>query len=424
MGTKQRVITALAILATGILIMLALKYTKSEPKKKADRPKGTLVETTNVVGGSFPVVVRASGIVQPAKQIILGSEVSGVVTAVNKDFVPGGFVKVGTRLVRLSQKDYALVIQEQAAQVDQAKTQLELEQSRKKIAEQEWKVMNATGGGDSVGGSLALREPQLRTAQVGLKAARSGLQRAKRNRAKTIIRAPFNAQVQLKQVDVGQLVTPGVPVARLVGTDEYWVQVSLAVEKLARIQIPGIGGAKEGALVTVRQKAGDQIYTWTGHVIRLIPDLDPVGRMARILVRIPDPLGLQSQETRQMRLLLGSYVEVEIDAGSIDNVHKVSRRGVRDDRFVYLMKKDNTLQIRELSVVWREKDYVLAREGVREDDRVIVSPMATPVEGMLLRLPGSGIAKRPAKQDGADKDKKASAEASKTAAKSAVKGEQ
>jgi hypothetical protein len=48
-------------------------------------------------------------------------------------------------------------------------------------------------------------------------------------------------------------------------------------------------------------------------VFKLLADLDPKGRMARLLVSLPDPLP-------QDKILLGSFVRVLIEAGQLEKV--------------------------------------------------------------------------------------------------------
>lgn len=66
-----------------------------------------------------------------------------------------------------------------------------------------------------------------------------------------------------------------------------------------------------------------------GTVFKLLVDLDPKGRMARLLVRLPDPLCLEGEDAAekvegacesQDKVLLGSFVRVRIDAGQLEKV--------------------------------------------------------------------------------------------------------
>jgi hypothetical protein len=138
----------------------------------------------------------------------------------------------------------------------------------------------------------------------------------------------------------------------------------------------------------VSQDVGAVTVSREGHVVRLLGDLDPVGRMARVLVEIDDPFNLEREEAKgELPLLVGAFVNVMIDAGSIDDVVEVPRKSVRDGDQVYVFGKERKLEIRKIQVVWRNSDSVLVKSGLEAGDQVIVSRMSTPVEGMLLRVP-------------------------------------
>ena len=84
--------------------------------------------------------------------------------------------------------------------------------------------------------ALAQREPQLEASRLALKAAQSALKKAQLDLTRTTLRAPFNAMVVSENVDTGQLISPQTSVARLVGTDEYHVQVSVPVASLRTVR--------------------------------------------------------------------------------------------------------------------------------------------------------------------------------------------
>lgn len=387
-----RFIIAVAVLALGVVIFGYLAATRPEPKMVPRENLGELVEVIEVTPGTQQVRVDANGQVVPAKQVALSAEVGGRVVWLSKKLIPGARFTAGEQIARIDPREYNLALQQQFAQVDRAQTELELERSRKQIAEREWQLM---GGGEDAG-ALALRDPQLRTAEAALKAARSGLNRARLSVAKTVLRAPFNAVVHQKSVDQGQLVGPASPVATLVGTDAFWVEVSIPMDHLSWIRVPGVDGETEGSPAVIAQPLGDNQIRRQGEVIRLMPNLDPMGRMARVLVEIPDPLGLgddsseaDSSAGEDLPLLIGSYVAIAIDGRQLDHVIELPREAVRGGNTVFVAGKDNTLDIRDVDIVWRRPDSVLVGSGLEAGDRVIVSPLGAPVHGMPLRIASS-----------------------------------
>ena len=390
MSQKHPVIASLVqvfvVLAVGIGVMMGLVKTKEKPKQKPRIDRGTVVETVQAKIGPSAVVIEGHGIVQPARRVVVSSEVAGRVKWLKPGLTKGDLIQKGTKLINIDASEYLAALSQQQAQVDRAATELQLERSRKQIAEKEWEIVGGKQPKDD--DSLALRGPQLRTAKVALKSARSGRHRAWLNVSRTKLSAPFNAVVQDKQVDIGQLVGPATALLTLAGTDRYWVQVSLPVSRIPWIDVPGIAGAKEGATATVFQTIGEQQYQYAGRVVRMLPDVDPVGRMARLLIAIDDPRGLKRKDGASappVPLLLGRYVNVAIQGRQADSVAEIPREALRNGNQVYIMSGDDTLITKKVTILWRKRETVLVRDGVATGDRLIVSPVPGAVEGMKLR---------------------------------------
>lgn len=304
------------ICLVGVAFAGVMIGTRPQAERTASEDLGLPVVTVPSAPRTERLVVRAHGQVLPARQVALMPEVTGRVVAMNPNLVPGGRVAAGEQLLRIDARDYRAALQQQAAQVQSSEVSLSQEESRRVIAQREWALLGQErGGATDTGRELALREPQTRAAQASVQAAQAGLRRARTNLARTTVTAPFDAFVQAEAVDIGQLVGPSSQLATLVGTDHFWVRVSIPVEELAWIRFPDESGA-EGSAARVVQRVGEQSeIVRTGRVIRLYGDLDPVGRMARVLVEVDDPLGLQAAapergDPSSLPMLLGAFVDV------------------------------------------------------------------------------------------------------------------
>ncbi len=385
-----QVVLAILIVGLGAAVVVAFKKTKPEPQQSESEHQGLLVQTQQVVAGDHDVHVRAQGQVMAARRVVLSPQVAGKITWVSDELVPGGRVARNARLLRLDGRDYQLAVQSRNADVNRASLELQLEQRRQAIAEREWndfgnETAANTANTENPGRALALRQPQVENAEVTVEAAESAVQQARLNLQRTSIRAPFNAMVLSETVDVGQYVAPGSQLATLVGTDEAWVQVSLPVEALHSIRFPERDG--EGSPVEVRVDVGGQEVVRQGRVLRLLPDLDASGGMARIIVTIEDPFALNREDGDgpTVPLLLGSFVTVDIDVPPLTDVVEVPRLAVREGGKAFVMNGDDQLEIRELQIVWGREQSVLVRGGLAHGERVITSRVPTPVDGMALR---------------------------------------
>ena len=58
---------------------------------------------------------------------------------------------------------------------------------------------------------------------------------------------------------------------------------------------------------------------------------------------------------------------------------------MRDGDRVWLITPENQLRISEVEIVWRDSDETLVR-GMSQGDRLIVSNLPTPIDGMPVRV--------------------------------------
>jgi len=107
--------------------------------------------------------------------------------------------------------------------------------------------------------------------------------------------------------------------------------------------------------------------------------------MARVLVSIDDPLSLETDDPAVPPLFVGCYPRAEIIGRSFDSIVAVPRHLVRNGDQVWVMNEDDVLEIRKIDVVYRTRDEILVRGGLDPGERVVVTELSAPVEGMPLR---------------------------------------
>jgi multidrug efflux pump subunit AcrA (membrane-fusion protein) len=219
----------------------------------------------------------------------------------------------------------------------------------------------------------------LRRIEAMVRSATNEIARAQLALSRTSVRAPFNAMVLAESVESGQLVSNGEEIATLVGTDEFWVQATLDVPKLRHIALPGPNRPGARAQVILDVGNGGPV-AWSGTVIRLLSDLT-TGRMARMLISVKDPLRLKS-ETDKLPLLLGSYVRVEIEAGTLENVLAIPQIALRENDSIWVVDSENRLQIRPAERLWSQDDQILIANVINPGEQLIVSGLRTALPGM------------------------------------------
>lgn len=363
----------------------------AQPAEKAASVR--VVRTITATPQSVPIKLTTWGTVVPAQRLVVRAQVEGRVAAHHPALADHGFVATGDVLVQLEQADYRVALEDAKAALEEARFERDVEAGRRKVAAREWDVFGANAtGGKPLDPDLALREPQLRRVRALLVRAEQGIAAARLNLARTEITAPFPAVVLDEAIEVGTLLRPGDPVCTLAGTEAYWVRVTLPAAQLTRLRLPAEG--QPGANATVVVERGDAPpVERAGAVIRLLPDLEPDGLMARALVAVPDPLGcaVAAGEPRPEPLLLGSYARVDVDAGVLEDVLVLPREALHEGRELWVVDADGALQIRPATARWREADSVYVEAAMAAGESIVVA-------GLRVALPGQKVRAQPIEQ--------------------------
>jgi len=380
-------------LICGIAITIYLLETKPEAKKRKRPPSVTLVEVLEAEAGPQQTLLYAMGEIVPAREVDLKPLVSGEVIEMDRNFVPGGHYAAGQTMLKIDPTDYQLAVQQLQSEATTADNDLLLEMGNQRIAEKEFSLLGEQVSPEEK--ALILREPQLEKLKAVQASAHAGLAKAQLDLERTVVRAPFNSVVGTRNVDTGALVSGTTELAHLVGTDQFWLRLTLPVEQLGWVNIPNTSEAVGSEVRIYPQgKSGSGSYR-VGRVIRLEASLEDQGRMAQLLVAIDDPLSLKTENAHRPLILLGSYVRAEIIGKTIDAGIKIDRSYLRDGNTVWLMSESGMLDIREVDVLFRDKNQVIINGGVHEGERIVISSLASPVAGIPLKLPGDQTSSKP-----------------------------
>ena len=372
MSKTLKAVISVSLVVSAVVIAVVLVKTAPKAEKKQPPKMAPLVETVPLVAKDHTVHVKLTGTIVPAEEIRLRARVSGEVVSIAPGFIDGGLLEKGAEAVRIDPADYELARVDAKSKLEAARFAYKQELGRQDVAKREWEMLKADDA-TAFEEELALRKPNLAASEAALKAAEADVERAELNLARTRIIAPFNAMVLERNVNVGSQASPQDVLATLVGTDVYWVQVSIPVDRLGWVNIPG-------SHVTIESNSG---AVREGTVIKLLADLEEKGRMARLLIEIKNPLD------GDLPILLGEYVRVDIAGRELKAVYVVPRTALREGSLVWIVNKESTLEIRKEDVLWRDENQVILRDEFADGDRMIVSDLNFAINGMDVS-PGTG----------------------------------
>jgi len=371
-----------ALVLAGAVALTVIYNTEPEVQREsAVRENAMLVDVITAEAGTFRPIIEAMGTVTPAREVTLRPRISGEVLSMAAEFVPGGEVAAGDEMLRLDSADYRIALEQRQGELQQALAALEIEHGRQQIAIRDYRQLNKDLEPENR--ALVLREPQLKSAEAVVRAARAAVERAQLDLDRTTVKAPFHAQVLSREVNLGSQVSSGDALARLVGVDTYWVETTLPLDRLRWLTFAEEDS--DGSPVSVRHRtAWPDGTAREGYLYRLVGELEGDTRMARVIVAVDDPLGREGG-AEAPALLIGSFVECRIHGRPIENVVRIPRSLVRKDDTVWL-KRDGKLVIQPVDIVFQDAAHAFVGKGLSAGDQVVTTSLATVKEGISLRL--------------------------------------
>ena len=377
----------IVVILAGFAGMQIMVHSRAAPKKEVKESRGVLVEVKSVTRENLPVVVRGTGTVGPRQEASITPQVNGRVTYLAPHFTVGGLLRKGDLLFRIEDTDYRLAIDGAKAALAKAEFDLATVEGQAHVARLEWERLQLAETKEP--SPLVLYEPQMKNARANVDSARAALSQAELNLARTSVYAPFPCLVRSEEIDLGQYVTVGNRVATVAGTDAAEIVVPLPLEEMQWITIPRKGSNGNGSKALVKLTVGDQVLTWKGQVVRSLGEVDPRGRMAQVVVAVADPYNLgRGGGPERKDLVIGMFVDVEILGKTLSGVYAVPRSALREGDTVWTMDDEGRLRVTPVTVVRRERDTAVLRDGFPEGAKVVLTNISGAAEGMKLRLAG------------------------------------
>ena len=378
LGKISTIIICLLIISLAIASAIHLKNSRRKPKKRKSPNKAIYVETITAQLSDLPLKIKAYGTVVPSCELRVKSRVSGEIVMLHPDVIEGGMIVKGTEIIRIDPDDYKLNIIQAQREVAQAKYALQLEHGHQDIARQELSMIQTKRESHSKADrALILRKPHLEKAKADLAAAEATLKKAELMLERTKVVAPFNAFVRSKYIETGSQISTQDVLVELVGIDAYWIRVSLPLDRLQYLDLPNDHSEKGSqAIITYRNQ-----YSVNGKVIKCLGELEKQGHMAQLIITVDQPTKLSPP------LLIGEYVSICLIGKKMENACRIPRTALRNNEWIWLVSSDKTLDIKKVTVGFRDTQDVLITHGIASDDQIIVSEIGAPVQGIKLQLP-------------------------------------
>jgi membrane fusion protein, multidrug efflux system len=306
---------------------------------KAGPPPVTVSATPATLEEWVPQL-RGVGSLRAVNGANLSTQVGGIVSAIH--FESGSDVAQGTLLVELSAADDIAKLKALQATAALARITLDRDQRQLKIQGVSQQTVDADAQ------NLKAAE-----AQVGQQQATVDYK---------FIRAPFAGRLGIRQIDLGQYLSPGTAIVTLQALDPLFVDFYLPQQTLEQIRI----GQKVTAYVDTYPGEG-----FSGEITAINPEVDPSSRNLQVRATLKNP---------DHRLLPGMYATIDIAAGKPQRFVTLPQTAIAFNPYgatVWLVEKkgDGKQTARQTFVKTGDTrgDQIAVLEGVKEGDMVVTA---------------------------------------------------
>jgi len=296
------------------------------------------VETYQLEPQSFENVIEVTGTVEAIHDATLSAQVSGTI------------IYIADRGVRVREGDPVAQVDsvEAHAALVQARAQYELAQDRYNRQQPLYR--------DSIISALEFQQVRSELTQ-----AKSALAQARKRLDNTTLEAPFSGTVEKRFVELGEQISPGQNVARVV--DVRPARITAGVPERY------VGEVEKGTTVEVRFSASS-VSSRTGRVSFVGSAIDPESRTFPIEITLPN---------RERTIKPEMSVQLRVTGKTFENVISIPRTAVLRDEtgpYVYVAEQtDSTVvaQSRDVVLGAQTGARVVADSGLAAGDRLIIA---------------------------------------------------
>ena len=367
-----------------VLVLAAVFFVRrgQSSKQQAGAGAGARVVPVGVTPAErrdVPIWVEGLGNVTSLATVTIRARVSGQITSIA--FQEGTRVKVGDLLVQIDPRPFKIALEQAVATSQRDVATLRNNErdlvrykdlvGQKLIPQQQYDAQVATV--DSAKATVALDKAAADNARLNLQFSS--------------VTSPIDGLAGVRQVDVGNLVTPtdvnGIVV--LTQMDPIAILFTLPQDDLPRVT----AAFAKGPLTVEAWDRGELILLGTGKLTVIDNQVNPGTATIRLKAEFPNP---------DYRLWPSLFVKARMHLETRQDVVVVSTPAIQrgpNGTFVYVVNPDNTVSSRNIQVDTVQGPIAVISQGVQAGDRVVVDGqnqlrVGAKVDPRAVPLPSSG----------------------------------
>jgi multidrug efflux system membrane fusion protein len=348
-------------LGGGAILLVALVLTLRGITSKQKAPTGPgprPVIAAKVITQDVPLYLDEIGTCAAFETVQVQAQVSGQIIA--RDFKDGDDVKKGAPLFTIDPRPYEAALA--SAQADLALNQATLKRH------ETLRAQNVTAS------------QELDTAQANARKAEAAVKAAQVNLEHCYIKSPIDGRAGLRLVDVGNIVGGGTggggPIlVTIQGMDPIYTDFTVAEPDLPLVR-RYLGREN---LKVLTDAEDDELPPREGELSFIDNSLQPGTGTVKARATTPNPdRALWPSQFVRVRLILQNLKDAKLVPSSAVQIGQ-------NGPYIFVVKDDSTLELRQVRPGQRHGDLTVVTEGVKADEKVVVS-------GQLQLAPGAKVA--------------------------------
>ncbi|PIQ35307.1 MAG: efflux transporter periplasmic adaptor subunit [Bacteroidetes bacterium CG18_big_fil_WC_8_21_14_2_50_41_14] len=350
MNTRKSWILAFVVTLLGAVAFIYISGLK-QPPKQGTKAAAVIAPYFLVKNESLPLKVTGSGQVRAKNRIDLYAEVNGLLQTQKMDFRTGMQFNRGETLISIDDSEQRANLYAQRSEYQNLITSLlpdiKLEFPNEK---DKWnQYLNSIVIEQPIPVVPATNSDKEKFFVTGRKVFSSyyNLKNLEAHFNKYVLKAPYNGVVTESLINPGGLVRSGQKLGTFSNLDLFEIAIAIPAEDARLISV-----GNEVELYIAGQPEG-----WQGKVVRISPAIDLNTQTVAIFI-----------ESTNQGLREGMFPTASINCGSIDQSMEIPRNLLIENKWVYFVDHDSTLQRVDLNPLrYQEKSVItnLLKDGTK-----------------------------------------------------------
>ena len=358
------IMLALALLMT-VATVLAVIDDTADVTPTNTPPALQTVSVRDLVVSDIKASVETFAEVRPRWSADIRAAVGGRIVEVRETALAGVQVAAGDALFRIESTQYETAVA--AAELLLAEAHLALMQAdnRTTISRRQFEREGARAPNE-----LALHLPELRIAEHEVTSAEAQLRAAQQQLADTTITAPFSGFITERLISLGQTVTAGEPLLKLVDDNQFEMTAELSRESWELLDHP-ITNQVAQLVDTAGTPMGTAVVRQGGGF------LDQNTRQYRVFLEV--------RETKDQPILSGDFLRVLLTGRVVEDTLSIPDTALTRTGHVWFVDQNDQLMRISPDILFRIADQIViaAPEGSHRL-RVAITPLASFLPGQRV----------------------------------------